>query len=149
MTRGKKPREVIGWREWVGLPEFGIDVVKAKIDTGARTSALHAFRLSTFTRDGQDWARFEIHPHQRTALDAITVEAPVVDMRRVRSSNGEIQDRPVIRTDIVIQGHRWPIEITLTSRDEMGFRILIGRAAIRRRFVVDPARSFTGESDAP
>ena len=143
MTRSPKTREVIGWREWVGLPELGVGPIKAKIDTGARTSALHAFQLETFDRAGQDWARFEIHPHQRSAADAVVVEAPIIEERRVRSSNGEVQHRPVIRTDIEIHGRRWPIDITLTNRDEMGFRMLIGRAAIRRQFVVDPGRSFT------
>lgn len=148
MAKPKQQREVIGWREWVALPALGAPAIKAKVDTGARTSALHAFRLSSFTRAGEEWARFEIHPHQRSARDAIVVEAPVVDERRIRSSNGDVQQRPVICTDVEIHGQRWPIDITLTNRDEMGFRMLIGRAAIRRRFVVDPARSFTGVQHA-
>lgn len=138
---------MIGWREWVGLPELGVEPIKAKIDTGARTSALHAFQLETFESADHQWVRFEIHPHQRSAADAVVVEAPIVDERRVRSSNGEVQHRPVIRTDVEIHGRRWPIDITLTNRDEMGFRMLIGRAAIRRHFVVDPGRSFTKAPD--
>ncbi len=133
---------VLGWREWVSLPSFGVEAVKAKIDTGARTSSLHAFRLTTLEREGATWATFEVHPRQRSPADAIVVEAPVVEFRRVRSSNGSVQQRPVIRTEIEVGGSRWPIDVTLTNRDEMGFRMLIGRAAIRRRFVVDPARSY-------
>ena len=141
-SRRRRPVTTIGWREWVALPDFGVPAVKVKVDTGARTSALHAFRLRTGTVDGVPVARFEIHPHQRNAADAVRVESPIVAWRRVRSSNGEIQDRPVIRTVISLGGVRWPIEVTLTNRDEMGFRMLLGRSAVRRRFVVDPGRSF-------
>lgn len=143
MARRAPASEVIGWREWVGLPDLGVETVKAKVDTGARTSSLHAFRARLFERDGEEWVRFEIHPHQRSAREARQVERPVVDHRTVRSSNGQVQQRPVIRTVVELHGRRWPIDVTLTNRDEMGFRMLLGRAAIRRRFLVDPARSFT------
>lgn len=135
---------MLGWREWVSLPGLGVDAIKAKIDTGARTSSLHAFRLVLHRRDDELWATFQIHPHQRSAADTLAVEAPVTELRKVRSSNGSVQQRPVIRTDVEVDGSRWPIDITLTNRDEMGFRMLIGRAAIRRRFLVDPARSYLG-----
>lgn len=140
--RAPRRREVIGWREWVALPDFDVPAIKAKVDTGARTSSLHAFRLSVDRVGDMEIARFEIHPHQRSGSDSRRVEAEVVDHRRVRSSNGVVQSRPVIRTTIGMKGQRWPIEITLTSRDEMGFRMLLGRAALRGRFVVDPSRSF-------
>ena len=142
VARASKKIDTIGWREWVGLPEFDVSSIKAKIDTGARTSALHAFRLQEFDRDGSPWVTFEVQPEQRTSSGAQRVEQPVVATRRVRSSDGVLQRRPVIRTDIELYGQSWPIEITLTNRDEMGFRMLIGRAALRRRFLVDSAKSF-------
>jgi hypothetical protein len=137
-------RAVIGWREWVALPDFGVASMKAKIDTGARTSALHAFALEEFVEADQLWARFEIHPHQRTSRNAISVTAPVVEHRKIRSSNGVVQNRPVIRAALEAVGQTFTIDLTLTNRDEMGFRMLIGRAALRRRFLVDPTRSYYG-----
>ena len=145
MARKREQPTVIGWREWISLPELGIDAIKAKVDTGARTSALHAMHLQLFERDSTQWATFEIHPLQHSAAGSVTVEYPIAGWRKVRSSNGVVQDRPVIHTEIELAGRRWPIDITLTGRDEMGFRMLIGRAAIKRRFVVDPGRSFLGE----
>lgn len=135
---------VIGWREWVALPEFHTAPIKAKIDTGARTSALHAFRLEEFEENDDEWVRFEIHPRQRSARDAIEVTARVIERRRIRSSNGTVQERPVIRTTLAALDQQFTIDLTLTNRDEMGFRMLIGRAALRRRFLVDPTRSFYG-----
>ena len=140
---------MIGWREWVALPEFGVQAIKAKVDTGARTSALHAFRLQVLDDVDGPVAHFEIHPEQRRATGALAVKSPVVGWRRVRSSNGEIQERPVIRTHLGLGEDRWPVEVTLTNRDEMGFRMLLGRAAIRRRYVVDPGRSYLASKRAP
>lgn len=133
---------VIGWREWVTLPELCSVPMKAKIDTGARTSALHAFGLRVLETDRGQVASFELHPVQRSAAGAVRVQAPVTAWRRVRSSNGKVETRPVIRTPLRLGDTRWPIEVTLTARDAMGFRMLLGRAAIRRRFVVDPHGSF-------
>ena len=143
--RPSVPRAVIGWREWVALPDLGVPRIKAKIDTGARTSALHAFRLEEFLEGDTLWARFEIHPDQRSARNAIVVTTPVFEHRRIRSSNGVVQNRPVIRTTLEALGQPLTIDLTLTNRDEMGFRMLIGRAALRRRFLVDPTRSYYGE----
>lgn len=140
--KAPRRRDVIGWREWVALPDLGVPAIKAKVDTGARTSSLHAFGLSVIRAGDREMARFEIHPLQRSAESARWVATEIIDHRRVRSSNGVVQSRPVIRTSIQMKGQHWPIEVTLTSRDEMGFRMLLGRAAIRGRFVVDPARSF-------
>ena len=140
--RPRSPRPVIGWREWVTLPELGNVVTKAKVDTGARSSALHAFDLERFQRDGEDWVRFAIHPLQRRTTPSVPVEARIVDERPVTSSSGRTQRRPVIATPITLDDTTWPIEITLTRRDEMGFRMLLGRQAIRKRYVVDPGRSF-------
>lgn len=146
-SRRKRPpseRPVVGWREWVGLPELGVDRIKAKIDTGARTSSLHAFGLERFERDGREMVRFEAHPLQRDDSVSVAVEAELVERRSVRSSTGAETVRPVIETDLKLMGERWRIELTLIRRDLMGFRMLLGRQAIRGRFVVDPGRSFLG-----
>jgi hypothetical protein len=125
----------------VSLPELGVGKIKAKVDTGARSSALHAFRLREVVRDGVAFVRFDVHPAQRSAADPIPVEFPVHDRRSVRSSDGRVQTRYVIRTLLRIGDAEWPIDLTLSRRDDMGFRMLLGREAIRGRFVVDPARS--------
>ncbi len=140
------PRPVIGWREWVELVGLGADrfKVKVKVDTGARSSALHAFNVERFRRDGQDWVRFDVHPIQDDSKFTIPAEAPLVDERWVRNSGGKADLRPVIRTTVRYLDVEWEIELTLTRRDMMGFRMLLGRQAIRKRFVVDPARSFVG-----
>lgn len=135
---------VAGWREWVSLPQFGVDWVKAKLDTGARSSALHAFHLERFRRDGADWVRFSIHPWQRSADDQSWAELPVHDERIVRSSSGHQQERFVVLMDVQLVGRVVQAEMTLSRRDEMGFRMLIGREALRQGFWVDPGRSYLG-----
>lgn len=135
-------RIVLGWREWVQLPDLGVDWCKAKVDTGARTSALHAADLELFERDGHPWARFVAHPWQESDDDPVEVETPVVEQRDVRSSSGHAQERPVIRTSVVIGEAAHDVELTLTRRDDMGFRMLLGRTALEDRFVVDPAASY-------
>lgn len=132
----------IGWREWVHLPELGIDKIKAKVDTGARTSALHAFSIQPFREGEQEKVRFLIHPLQHNTDLIITCVANVVDKRPVTDSGGHTEQRYVIMTPICIAGQTWPIEITLTERENMLFRMLLGRSALRRRFMVNPARSF-------
>jgi hypothetical protein len=139
-----KALPVIGWREWIALPELGIAAVKAKVDTGARSSALHAFDVETVRRKGREFARFKVHPRQRSTKRTIHAEAEVIDHRVVKNSGGQRTLRPVIETLVDFQGARWPIELTLVGRDEMGFRMLLGRHAIRRRFLVDSGRSFVG-----
>ena len=138
----KLPTTTLGWREWVGLPELGVDAVKAKLDTGARTSSLHAFDIVRYEEDGAPRVRFEIHPRQRSSEDAVEVEARVVDERWVRNSGGTRELRPVIETTVLVGEERWPIELTLTRRDEMGFRMLLGRQALRTRALVDPGSSY-------
>lgn len=135
---------VIGWREWLALPELGVTNVKAKVDTGARSSALHAFDLETVRHGRKEWARFKIHPLQRDSATVVAAEAEVVEWRRVRSSTGHQTLRPVILTTAHLMGRDWPIELTLATRDSMGFRMLLGREAVRGRFLVDPGRSFVG-----
>jgi len=132
----------LGWREWVYLPELGIGPVKAKVDTGARTSSLHAEDLRPVRRGGKPWLRFRVHPRQRSKAIVVDALAPVVDERTVRSSSGATELRPVILTTVDIGRELWEIELTLTNRDIMGFRMLLGRQAIRSHFVVDPGRSF-------
>jgi hypothetical protein len=123
---------------------MGVGPVKAKLDTGARTSALHAFDLAEFERDGATWVRFSVHPWQRSDADAVLVECPVHDQRVVRSSTGHQQERYVVLTEIELLGHTITTELTLSRRDEMGFRMLIGRQALAQGFLVDAERSYLG-----
>ena len=140
MLRGESDAlVVIGWREWVCLPDLGIPVLKAKVDTGARTSALHAFAVE---RVEHERVRFQVHPHQRDDVAAITAEADLVDERLVRSSSGVAEMRPVVRTRVELGGQTFEAEFTLTDRALLGFRMLLGREAIRRRFIVDPGGSY-------
>jgi hypothetical protein len=138
----KKELLTLGWREWVSLPDLGLDRIKAKVDTGARTSTLHAFEVRDFEEDGKKRVEFKIHPRQKDNDTVVVCAADVVDERLVRDSGGHQEVRRVIRSTLVIGEHAWPIEITLTSRDDMLFRMLIGRTAINRRAVVNPARSY-------
>ena len=126
----------------MALPDLGGAVTKAKIDTGARTSAIHAFGIETFERDAAEWARFELHPVQHRREPAVQAEAVIKEFRRIRSSNGQHELRPVIATRIRLGAAEFIADLTLTNRDEMGFRMLLGRSALRRRFLVDTARSF-------
>lgn len=141
--RPAKPKPVIGWREMVNLPALGVDRIKAKIDTGARSSALHAWDVQVFKRDDVEMVRFNVHPVQRETTTTITCEAELLDQRWVKSSGGHETLRAVIRTDIHIGEKRWPIELTLVNRDSMGFRMLLGRQALKAgKLLVDPARSY-------
>ena len=134
----------VGWREWIALPEWGIGAIKAKIDTGARTSAIHADDIELFEREGVSWVRFLIRPWQRSDADAVLVEAQRIDHRTITSSSGTRSDRPVVLAPIVLGGRAIDAEITLTSRDEMGFRMLIGREALAQGFTVDSTASYLG-----
>lgn len=132
----------IGWREWLSLPALNIPQVKAKVDTGARSSALHAFNIEYFEADNGSMVRFSVHPLQRDSTLVVTATAPLLDKRSVKDSGGHIQERPVVKTLVALGSYRWPIELTLTNRDVMGFRMLLGREAVRRRFLVDPGKSY-------
>ncbi len=132
----------IGWRERLALPELGVTSVKAKIDTGARSSALHAFDIELFKRDDTEFVRFKVHPSQRDKKKVITAEARLLETRAVKNSGGQAETRPVIRTIVSANNQQWPIDLTLTNRDMMGFRMLLGREAVRRRFLVDSGQSY-------
>ena len=132
----------VGWREWVSLPELGLPLIKAKIDTGARTSCLHAFTVEEFTVDNKKWVRFGIHPHQDDTETEVFCEAQVVDERVVSDSGGHKENRYVITIEIVMANKCWPIEITLTNRDNMRFRMLLGRTAMEQKIIVNPGESF-------
>ena len=132
----------------MAFPEWGLEAVKAKIDTGARTSALHAYDIEEFERDGLRWVRFVVHPWQRNADDLKVVEAVQVDQRHVTSSSGAKSFRPVVRAVIDLAGAPHDVEITLTRRDEMGFRMLLGRKAMAGHYLIDPSLSYdTGRPD--
>jgi hypothetical protein len=130
---------VAGWREWAGLPDLGVPWIKVKLDTGARSSALHAFDLEELPGER---VRFSLHPWQDTDADATTIECDVHDRRVVRSSTGHTQERIVVLTRIALASRVVESEVTLSNRDQMGFRMLVGREALRQGFLVDPARSF-------
>jgi len=132
----------IGWREWVALPDLGLPAIKAKIDTGARTSALHAFLIEPYQKDGIEMLRFLIHPIQRNQEFQVECHCPVYDVREVTDSGGHREMRYVIQSNVCIGKGSWPIELTLTNRDTMAFRMLLGRKAMENRFTVDPGASY-------
>ena len=145
MTEPAYSSTIAGWREWVSLPQVGVRWIKAKLDTGARTSSLHAFDLEEIVlADGRDGVRFGVHPWQDSEEDAVVVEWPVLDRREVRSSSGHTEERIFVLMDVKLLGRTIPTEISLTNRDEMGFRMLIGREALRNGFLVTAAESFLG-----
>jgi len=134
---------VVGWREWLALPDLGVASIKAKVDTGARTSALHAFAVEPFDKNGELWVKFGMHPFQNNTEKEIWCEAKVTDQRAVTDSGGHTEQRYVIETNLTLGKKTWAIEATLTNRDSMLFRMLLGRTAMSAgNIVVNPALSY-------
>lgn len=144
-------KPILGWREWVSLPELGIEHIKAKVDTGARTSALHACYVERYTHEGQDWVRFGVHPLQGGTTQLIECRAPVKEIRRVTDSGGHAEWRPVIESRVLVGKRSRVIELTLTDRENMRFRMLLGRSALKPYYCVDSGRSFLmgGDKSVP
>ncbi|HRA73169.1 MAG TPA: RimK/LysX family protein, partial [Flavobacterium sp.] len=133
---------ILGSEEWCSLPELGIPSIKARVDSGAKTSALHAKNIAPFIKDGQNWVKFDINPIQNNVKTIIHCESPLVDKRVVKSSSGYREQRYVIQTSLEIGNSKWAIEMTLTNRDSMGFRMLLGREAMSGRVLVDPEQQY-------
>lgn len=133
---------LLGWQEWCGMPMLHIPYIKAKIDTGAKTSALHAFNITPFMKRKQKWVQFEIHPLQGSHKIIQTCQAKVIDEREVMSSTGHKEYRYVIMTELTLGLLSYPIELTLSNRDLMKFRMLLGREALQNKFLVDPAHKM-------
>ncbi len=140
--RSTRPRPTIGWREWVQLEEIAVPWVKCKVDTGARSSCLHAFNTKIFEQADGKWIRFSVHPLQRDRKTTNECLAKIVEFRKIRSSNGQVELRPVIETQIRLMDQVWTTELTLSNRDQMGFRMLLGRESVKGRFLIDTARSY-------
>lgn len=126
------------------LPDLGVEEIKAKVDTGADNSSLHAFNMKRFSRNGVPLVHFEIHPRQRKRRPAISCEAEVIGEKKVKNPGGRTETRPIIKTTMIVAGREIEAQVNLTTRDEMTFRMLLGRRTIRKTFLVDPGRSYLG-----
>lgn len=142
LLAGDLPPLVIGACEWVALPDLGIAAVRARVDTGARSCALHASDQAVFRKSGKDWVSFQVHVGFEQRHRSMSCEAELLDLRRVKNTSGEIEERFTIHTPIVIGAHRWNVDITLTNRERMRYRMLLGRAAMKDHAIVYPARTF-------
>jgi hypothetical protein len=143
----KKLKPVVGWREWAVLPDLGISKIKVKIDTGAKTSSLHAFDVTIAKRQGKSMVRFKVHPLQKNTRRIVECEARLLEWRQVTDSGGKRTLRPVIETRVMLGAREVLAEVTLIARDEMGFRMLVGRQALRSNWLVDPSKSFIASDD--
>ena len=138
----QKQQKLIGWREWASLPELGIKKIKLKVDTGAKTSSMHATDIEKVMRGKDEFIRFKVHSNQVDPAEFVIGTSKLLEYREIKSSNGQVQLRPVILTQIKLLGEIWPIEVTLTNREEMGFKMLLGRSGIKSGITVDPKKSF-------
>lgn len=134
---------IVGWREWVSLPDLGIKSIKSKMDTGARTSTLHTYFIEQIEASEKPMVRFGVHPMQKSDKNGIICTADIIDQRRIVDSGGHSELRYIIRTSILIGDQKWPIDLSLTNREQMRFRLLIGRTALSDRLIIDPQVSFT------
>ncbi|MFT5258338.1 MAG: hypothetical protein ACI9J2_000007 [Saprospiraceae bacterium] len=132
----------VGWLELIALPQLQVPAMKVKVDTGARTSALHATNIERFERQGEEYARFLVHPIRRYQKHAVVAEAPVIGEIEVKNSGGYVEKRPVVVTELTIGEETWPIQITLTNRENMRFKMLLGREAMREKLVVNPSVEY-------
>lgn len=140
----RKPtkKRTVGWREWVALPGLGVKALRTKVDTGAATSSLHATDIEEFGKKGDPWVRFRLYAGPKGSRKNRIAEAPLVGIRRIRTSIGKAESRPVIKEKVRLAGRCWTVEFTLTDRKDMDYPMLLGRQAIARRFLVDPGRSW-------
>lgn len=142
ISPGSPEPPLIGWREWLALPALGIPAIKAKVDTGARTSALHTFRTERVFRHGRALLDFSVHPLQRRGDVVVSCTAPLLDQRLVRDSGGHLERRHVVETRLRLGDVEWTVELTLTDRDPMLFRMLLGRTAMAGLWRIDPGASY-------
>ncbi len=138
----RQPKFTVGWREWIALPELGVPAIKAKVDTGARSSAIHAEQVELYEESGLSMVRFNLGPNPGWPDHNLTCKAPLHDRRPVKDSGGKVEERYFIKTHVLVGLHIWTVELSLTGRDTMKFRMLLGREAVRRRALVDPGHSF-------
>ena len=132
----------IGWREWASFPDWGIEYIKAKIDSGARTSTIHVDDLVYFDKNNASWVRFKISPWQKSKKDQVNIEAPVHSMKEIRSSSGCLEKRPVVVAKLEMAGRSLDVELSLTNRNKMGFRMLLGREALNGNFSIVTGKSY-------
>ena len=138
MSQLNEPKMVIGSDEWCAFPSLNIPAIKARVDSGAKTSSMHAINIVRFTRENEHWVRFEVHPLQKNRKVTVHCEAALIDQRVIKSSSGDKEQRPVIRVPLSLGDTSWEVEVTLTNRDSMGYRMLLGREAMNGRILIDP-----------
>jgi ribosomal protein S6--L-glutamate ligase len=138
MNQLNEPKMVIGSDEWCAFPSLNIPAIKARVDSGAKTSSMHAINILRFTRESKNWVSFEVHPLQKNRKVTVHCEAPLIDQRIIKSSSGDKEQRPVIRVPLSLGEKSWEVEVTLTNRDSMGYRMLLGREAMNGRILIDP-----------